>query len=127
MIALIEVIITYARIYWQVWACDRLRAKELEEMKTYAPALLVALLAILLNSGAVSACTCAPNPPPCAEFGTLAAIFVGVVVDSAEQRTVAQNGGMTVYDVGSIRFEVREAFKGVSSKEVEIHSGTGGG
>jgi hypothetical protein len=75
-----------------------------------------------------SACPCVKPDPPCGEYGDASVIFLGRVVGSAERKSyVDENGNKTVYDVGRIRFLVQERFKGVSSYEVEIHSGTGGG
>src|SRR2546421_1580351 len=96
-------------------------------MKSSVYALIITLLLLLLTSQVVPACTCAPNPPPCEAFGRASAVFAGVVIDSAEQRRVNREGVTTVYDVGSIRFAVQETFKGIDNKQVEIHSGTGGG
>lgn len=88
----------------------------------------IALLLILGIFEVAAACSCARPDPPCAEYGTASAVFLGRVVGSAERKSyVDENGAKVVYDVGSIRFLVQESFKGVSGYEVEIHSGTGGG
>lgn len=88
----------------------------------------VALLLVLGTFEVTSACSCMTPDPPCGEYGEADAIFLGRVVGSAERKSYTDdNGNKTVYDVGRIRFLVQESFKGVSSYEVEIHSGTGGG
>jgi len=54
-------------------------------------------------------------------------VFIGRVIDSAEQKTdIDSDGNRSTYDVGIIRFEVEEVFKGIDSRFVEIHSGTNG-
>ena len=76
----------------------------------------------------VSACSCGREPPPCEAFSGAQAVFVGKVLDAAEQREVKNDDGATsVYDVGAIRFEVTESFSGVPGPRVVIYSGTGGG
>jgi hypothetical protein len=88
----------------------------------------IALLLILGTFEVASACSCTRPDPPCGEYGESDAIFLARVVGSAGRKSYTDdNGNKTVYDVGRIRFLVQESFKGVSSYEVEIHSGTGGG
>lgn len=88
----------------------------------------IVLLVILGTFDVASACSCAGPDPPCGEYGEASAIFLGRVVGSAERKSyVDEKGNKTVYDVGRIRFLVQENFKGVTSYEVEIHSGKGGG
>jgi hypothetical protein len=88
----------------------------------FAPALL-----LLLCFEDARACSCLMNSPPCEAYGRASAVFVGRVVDAAQRNESVRDGIKIVYDVGTIRFSVQEAFRGVDSKEVEIHSGTGGG
>lgn len=84
-------------------------------------------LVIILSVEPADACTCAGEPPPCEAFSGATAVFVGVVLDAAQQKEHKNEDGTTsVYDVGSIRFQVTEAFSGVTSSIVVISSGTGG-
>jgi hypothetical protein len=87
----------------------------------------VTVLLLLLCFEDARACSCVANGPPCEAYGQASAVFVGRVVGAAQQNEAVMDGVKTVYDVGTIRFSVQESFRGVDSKEVEIHSGTGGG
>ena len=74
------------------------------------------------------ACSCGVSPPPCEVFAKASAVFVGKVIDAAQQQVATrEDGTKEVFDVGAIRFQVMEAFAGVKGREVTIHSGTGGG
>lgn len=99
-------------------------------MKIPATLRLVGLvsLVIILSFEPADACSCAGEPPPCEAFSGATAVFVGEVLDAAQQKEHKnEDGTTTVYDVGSIRFHVTEAFSGVTSSIVVISSGTGGG
>lgn len=85
-------------------------------------------LVIILSVEPADACDCVGEPPPCEAFSAATAVFVGEVLDAAQQKEDKnEDGTTTVYDVGSIRFQVTEAFSGVTSSIVVISSGTGGG
>jgi hypothetical protein len=87
------------------------------------------LLAVfIISPTTATACSCANEPPPCEAFTEATAIFVGKVIGAAQQNEVVnKNGSKTIYDVGSIRFAVQEAFVGIKGTEATIQSGTGGG
>jgi hypothetical protein len=74
------------------------------------------------------ACSCMRPRPPCEEYGRANAIFIGLVTDAS----VASNetGTPGVYNLNpekTFRFTVEESFKGISSAEVDIVTGSGGG
>ena len=74
------------------------------------------------------ACTCRDERPPCEEFGSAKAVFIGKVIGAREQRREREeDGSTTTYDVGEIYFKVEEPFLGVAKgTRAVIHSGTGG-
>jgi SdrD B-like domain/Carboxypeptidase regulatory-like domain/Tissue inhibitor of metalloproteinase len=91
--------------------------------------LLLVLPGLLIGAlpSPVNACQCSRTAPPCEEFPQASAVFIGRVIDSAEQKTETDTDGKKrTYDVGIIRFEVEEVFKGIESRIIEIHSGTTG-
>jgi hypothetical protein len=96
-------------------------------LKTVSCYAAIILLVVLLGHTDIQACSCARPPLPCEAYGRASAVFLGLVVDSVQQKSVDRDGVTTVYDVGTIRFAVQESFKGITTREVEIHSGTGGG
>ena len=61
--------------------------------------------------------------PPCDATSKSAAVFVGTVVSSKNAKSTGQ------YDFNSreVKFSVEEAFKGLSSTEVSVFTGWGGG
>ena len=100
------------------------------EMKTLTRIvpLFFAFAAAMLSADAARACSCIRENPPCQEFGSSRAVFVGKVTGSKLREEVANpDGSKTVYDVGEIYFKVEEPFSGVKSPTAVIFSGTGGG
>jgi hypothetical protein len=88
----------------------------------------LAALVLIWLAETTSACSCGREQPPCEAFSGASAVFVGKVLDAAQQKEVKnQDGTKTVYDVGAIRFEITESFAGAIGSRVVIHSGTGGG
>ncbi|HEV2665240.1 MAG TPA: hypothetical protein VG324_10025, partial [Blastocatellia bacterium] len=89
--------------------------------------LVLPVLLIGVSPSSVNACQCIRILAPCEEFPQASAVFIGRVIDSAEQKTETDSGGnKRVYDVGIIRFEIEKVFKGIESRIIEIHSGTSG-
>jgi len=89
--------------------------------------LVLPVLLIGASPSSVNACQCNRTLAPCEEFPQASAVFIGRVIDSAEQRTETDSdGNKRTYDVGIIRFEVEKVFKGIEYRIVEIHSGTNG-
>jgi len=96
-------------------------------LKTLLLPLFLPVLLISVTPSSASACQCNRRAPPCEEFPRASAVFIGRVIDSAERKTETDSDGNgRTYDVGIIRFEVEEVFKGIESRIVEIHSGTNG-
>ncbi|MGE0126898.1 MAG: SdrD B-like domain-containing protein [Blastocatellales bacterium] len=96
-------------------------------VKTQFLMLVLPVLLIVNLPSFVNACSCNRKAAPCEEFPKASAVFIGRVIDSAEQKAETDyNGNKRTYDVGIIRFEVEEAFKGIEPRIVEIHSGTNG-
>lgn len=95
--------------------------------KTFLLLLVFAVPLTATSPSTANACQCSRRKPPCEAFPQASAVFIGRVIDSAEQKTETDsNGNKLTYDVGIIRFEVEEIFKGIESRAVEIHSGTSG-
>ncbi len=82
--------------------------------------LVVASISVAAN---VYACSCMNPGPPCEATSKSSAVFVGTVISSKDSKTSQQ------YDFASreVKFSVEEAFKGLSSTEVSVFTGWGGG
>src|SRR6185369_8419633 len=99
-------------------------------MRSQSSLTLIGLATVVMMSlaGAGNACSCGRELPPCEAFSGASAVFVGRVLDAAQQNEIKNDDGTrSIYDVGAIRFEVKESFLGVTRNSVVIHSGTGGG
>lgn len=88
---------------------------------------LVRVLLILLGASVgppAMACSCAFSGPPCRAAADASAVFVGKVIgiDNAE----GAEGGYEFYG-RRVRFEIVEAFTGVSGPNAEAYTGYGGG
>jgi SdrD B-like domain len=102
-------------------------ARNIAGLNAHILLLVLPALLIVLSPSIANACQCNRQAPPCEEFPRASAVFIGRVIDSAEQKTeIDSNGSKRTYDVGIIRFEVEEVFKGIESPTVEIRSGTSG-
>ncbi|PYS67179.1 MAG: hypothetical protein DMF69_23825 [Acidobacteria bacterium] len=84
---------------------------------------VVLIVATICGTASVYACSCMNPGPPCDATSKSTAVFVGTVVSSKDAKTTGQ------YDFNSreVKFSVEEAFKGVSSTEVSVFTGWGGG
>src|SRR5215510_11978953 len=102
-------------------------ARNIAGLKTHILLLVLPALLIVSSPSIANACQCNRRVPPCEEFPRASAVFIGRVIDSAEQKTETDSkGSKRTYDVGIIRFEVEEVFKGIESPTVEIRSGASG-
>ena len=93
---------------------------------------LVALLGAGVVLAAVPvkahACSCVGPNPACSAFWQTEAVFVGEVVSIGEQPKLVDVGSGSIRTrVRMVRLRVTEAFSGVTSKEVDIETGMGGG
>ncbi len=91
--------------------------------------LLLALLSLLLVAFTDTAygCSCI-SESPCAAYSSAKTVFVGRLIGGTEKNTGKdQHGNLVHYEAGDTRFEVEEAFKGVSGGEVTIFISTAKG
>ena len=96
-------------------------------LKTRLLLLFLPFLLISVTPSSADACQCNRRKPPCEAFPLASTVFIGRVIDSAERKTETDSdGNERTYNVGIIRFEIEEVFKGTESRIVEIHSGTRG-
>ncbi len=87
----------------------------------------VSVLLILLGASVAPpaiACSCAFSGPPCRAVADATAVFVGKVI-GIDNAKVAE-GGYEFYG-RRVRFEIVEAFTGVSGSNAEVYTGYGGG
>lgn len=82
---------------------------------------LIASIFILISLSAKTyGCTCR-GVSPCAAYESAKAIFVGKMIGGTERNEFQDsNGNKIILEAGFTRFEVEEAFKGVSEKEVVV-------
>lgn len=87
--------------------------------------ILFAVVAIgsLLFARQAAACSCVGRRPACEAFWDPGAVFAGKVV-SIESRA---GDGVQTFDNRRVRFEVVEAFRGVTTATVDVFTGSGGG
>jgi hypothetical protein len=78
-------------------------------------------LAVLLTGRPAGACTCVGVGAPCQAFFEVSAVFVGKVLSVDDHR---ESSALTERRV---RLEVAEAFRGVTSQELDVDTGRGGG
>jgi protocatechuate 3,4-dioxygenase beta subunit len=91
--------------------------------------LTVAFLLLLCLSENAAACTCVDSPSPCASFQSTPVVFVGLV-SSIEEVTAEINRFGKIEKVRTAltaHFIVEEGLKGISSQEVDVVTGGGGG
>lgn len=73
-------------------------------------------------------CSCIRSGPPCQEFSTASAAFVGVVTEGGPAPKIQSEDGRSFhYGKRTFTFTVEEAFGGVEGTRVVIHTGSGGG
>lgn len=84
-------------------------------------AAVVIVAALTAGSARVHACSCAVDPAPCSRGWMADAVFVGDAT-AIEQLTEPEMWGSR-----RITFVVREAFKGVEGRLVDVLTGSGGG
>lgn len=89
----------------------------------------IAILSLLFVAVANTAygCSCA-DMSVCNAYGRAKVVFVGKMIGGTEKNTWNdQHGNVVHYEAGEARFEVEEAFKGVSGGEVAIFISTAKG
>ena len=100
-------------------------------MSARVPCLVALLVGVALAAVPVKAdaCSCVGPNPVCSAFWQTDAVFVGEVVSIGEQpRSVEVVGGRSIPTrVRMVRLRVAEVFSGVTSKEVDVETGMGGG
>lgn len=90
-------------------------------------------LAVLWLAGEIRvlACSCYPSKPPCEDFWTADAVFSGEVssialLDAKARETKGRHGeGVPLYV--RVRFRVDAPYRGISTDEVDVSTGLGGG
>src|SRR5919204_2850538 len=92
-------------------------------MRPTVAAAAFVLVLIGWTSGA-EACRCIPQPTPCEAFWADGAVFVGRV-SAIEPNT--KSGAPAWFGNRLIRFDVIEPFRGVTTPQVEVLTGSGGG
>ena len=83
---------------------------------------LIVSISILISLSAKTAygCSCR-GMSPCAAYEWAKVVFVGRMIGGTERNeSQGLNGNKIIYEAGFTRFEVEEAFKGVSGKEVIV-------
>lgn len=75
------------------------------------------------------ACTCLPNSPPCVAFQNTPSAFVGLVTSVDEEKTeFVRFGKKETIRIGlTAHFVVEEALKGVTTAQIDVQTGGGGG
>lgn len=85
------------------------------------------LLLVLISSRDASACTCITPGPACQTYWTTDAVFDGTVTAIAPiERTETIGGRDYRMPEYAVRFDVRQAWKGVEGAQLEILTGSGG-
>lgn len=67
------------------------------------------------------ACSCIGKRPACQALWDPGAVFAGKVV------VIEQNAGGGLFAARRVRFQVVEAFRGVTTSEIDVYTGAGGG
>ena len=83
----------------------------------------IVTLALLSLSRPAAACSCIGTRPACQAFWDPGAVFAGKVVSIEPQAT----DGVPSFGDRRVRFEVGEAFSGVTTAVVDVYTGQGGG
>jgi len=89
---------------------------------------VISLMLLCLSSYAV-ACTCLDNPSPCASFQSTPVVFVGLVKSIQEEKAEINRFGKieSIRTALTAHFVVEEGLKDISSQEVDVVTGGGGG
>ena len=86
---------------------------------------LVVLAALVLSAVLISrpadACTCGGGGQACQAFFDVSAVFAGTVV------SISNRDDSTVFSRRRVHLLVTEAFRGVTSQEIDVDTGNGGG
>lgn len=77
--------------------------------------------AVFLTGRPAEACTCLGGAAPCQAFFDVPAVFVGKV------QSISEHTGASGFSGRRVHLDVAEAFRGVTSQEVDIDTGNGGG
>ena len=85
--------------------------------------LLVMLASLLGWPGRADACSCVGQGPPCERFWEAQAVFVGRVVEIEPY----PSGDIPYIGNRRVRLDVLEPFRGVTTSDVEVITGSGGG
>lgn len=96
--------------------------------KRSVSAFVVAVIALLAAPAAAWACSCSSAGPACQAFFATDVVFAGRVLSVTSQiRTVELGGGLEPMreSMAVVRMRVIDAYKNVSDKEVDIHTGQG--
>jgi 5-hydroxyisourate hydrolase-like protein (transthyretin family) len=87
----------------------------------------VAVLVLLLTPLRAEACSCTQSGPACQEFFQAHAVFVGRVLDIAENKLPSPTPAQMMFERRRVRLAVMEKFSGVFDGEVAVTTGMGGG
>lgn len=86
------------------------------------------VIVVLLSNLTVNACSCAGNRPPCESYGTAAAVFAGTVIaERVNEQPKRPKPDEVDWVPRAVKFSVEQAFSGVTTTEIEVFTGLGGG
>jgi hypothetical protein len=86
--------------------------------------LFAAILFFPISTIGAYDCACARVRPPCEQYGSASAVFIGVVI--GDQSSYGQNGEYQ-FQKRSVSFAVEETFLGPQRTSAEVITGRGGG
>ncbi|HXQ69139.1 MAG TPA: carboxypeptidase regulatory-like domain-containing protein [Pyrinomonadaceae bacterium] len=92
--------------------------------------LLGVVIVVLLASPTANACSCGGSGPPCESFGRASAVFAGTVIgERLNERPKGERPKIDEIDwvPRAVKFSVEQAYSGVTTTEVEVFTGRGGG
>src|SRR5207302_269465 len=89
----------------------------------------LACFVIVLSVKSAQACSCAGGASPCQEYGTASAVFVGMPISVRTfARPVNRDGDdLDNFAPRTFRFSIETSFLGITSPEMEVSTGLGGG
>jgi carboxypeptidase family protein len=85
--------------------------------------LFAAILFFPISTICAYACTCGVFRPPCEEYGSASAVFIGVVIDDS---SIDSQDGEYQLQKRSVSFAVEETFHGLQGTSAEVITGMGG-